>query len=539
MKTKVKGRLIFGVLMMLCLMITQLGNAQTIEDNIRKLATTMQIIKYAYVDSVNDTKLVENAIIETLKELDPHSYYISKEDLDRINEPLVGSFEGIGISFQIYHDTLLVISPIPGGPSQKVGILAGDKIVKIDDEDSYGDALNNQFVFDRLRGPKGTKVDVTIYRKGRSELLVFTIERDKIPLNSIDASFMLTDEIGYIRLDRFSKTSYEEFELAMATLKNEGMTKLVLDLRGNSGGLMRAAVLISDDFLKAGKMIVYTKGLNSPQNNIYSKAGGSFEQNDIVILINEGSASASEIVAGAIQDHDRGIIIGRRSFGKGLVQNPYRLPDGSVIRLTTARYYTPSGRSIQKPYENGLEDYYSEMYNRMKKGELMHSDSIHFPDSLKYMTAGNRVVYGGGGIMPDVFVPFDSTRYSDYYSDLIRKLALNDFVISYIDKNRKVLSKKYPSIEVYNSRFQVSSRMMDDFVTFAEKKGVPYDEKGYEASEQQILYALKGLIARNLWDMEAYYRVISNIDPELQKAIQVLKEQKLFSGLSYYQNKSF
>lgn len=534
MKSKVKKRMIYGVLIMLCVMVAQLGNAQTIEENIRKLATAMQIVKFAYVDTVNDTKLVENAIIETLKELDPHSYYISKEDLDRVNEPLVSSFDGIGISFQIYHDTLLVISPIPGGPSQKVGILAGDKIVKIDDENSYGDNLDNQFVFDRLRGPKGTKVDVTIYRKGRSELLVFTIIRDKIPMNSIDASFMLTDEIGYIRLDRFSQTSYDEFDLAMTTLKNEGMEKLVLDLRGNSGGLMRAAVLISDDFLSEGKMIVYTKGQNSPQNNIFAKSGGSFEQNDVVILINEGSASASEIVAGAIQDHDRGIIIGRRSFGKGLVQNPYRLPDGSVIRLTTARYYTPSGRSIQKPYDNGLEEYYSEMYNRMKKGELMHSDSIHFPDSLKYMTAGNRVVYGGGGIMPDVFVPFDSTRYSNYYSDLIRKLALNDFVISYIDKNRKELSKKYSTIEVFNKGFQVSSRMMDDFVAFAETKGVSYDEKGYEASEQQIIYAIKGLIARNLWDMEAYYKVVSIIDPELQKAIQVLKEQKLFSGLSYY-----
>lgn len=536
MKNRMIRRLSYSVVLIATLLIAQFAKAQSIDENIRKLATAMQIIKYAYVDTVNDSKLVENVIIEALKDLDPHSYYISKEDLERINEPLVGSFEGIGISFQIYHDTLLVIAPIPGGPSQKVGIQAGDKIIKIDEDVSYGDVLTNQYVFDRLRGPKGTKVNVTILRKGRSGLLDFTIVRDKIPMNSIDASFMVTDEIGYIRLDRFSQTSYEEFVLAMNELQNEGMGKLILDLRGNSGGLMKAAILISDDFLKEGKMIVYTKGLNSPQNDFRARAGGSFENNDVVILINEGSASASEIVAGAIQDQDRGIIIGRRSFGKGLVQNPYRLPDGSVIRLTTARYYTPSGRSIQKPYENGLEDYYSEMYTRMEKGELMHPDSIHFPDSLRYMTAGNRIVYGGGGIMPDVFVPFDSTRYSNYYSDLIRKQAFNDYIISYIDKNRKTLSKKYQTIELFNKGFEISSKVMDEFVAFGEEKGVPYDEKGYEAAEQQIIYSLKGLIARNLWDMEAYYKVISNIDPELQKAIQVLKEQKLFSGLSYYRN---
>jgi carboxyl-terminal processing protease len=524
----------YGGLLVLAMLVVQVGKAQSVEDNIRKLATAMQIIKFAYVDTVNDTKLVEKAIIETLKELDPHSYYISKEDLERINEPLVGSFEGIGISFQIYQDTLLVISPIPGGPSQKVGIQAGDKIIKINEDVSYGDVLNNQYVFDRLRGPKGSKVDVTIVRKSRKEPLVFTIVRDKIPMNSIDATFMVSDEIGYIRLDRFSQTSYEEFEKSMAELKADGMQKLILDLRGNSGGLMKAAVLISDDFLREGKMIVYTQGLNSPRNNFVARTGGSFENNDVVVLINEGSASASEIVAGAVQDHDRGIVIGRRSFGKGLVQNPYRLPDGSVIRLTTAKYYTPSGRSIQKPYKDGLESYFSEMYLRLEKGELMHPDSIQFPDSLRYLTAGNRVVYGGGGIMPDVFVPFDSTRFSNYYSDLIRKGAFNDYIINYIDRNRKSLNKKYETITAFIKGFEVDSRLVDEFIAFAEKKEVKFDEKGYEAAEQQIIYSLKGLIARNLWDMEAYYRVIANIDPELKKAIQVLKEQKEFKNLSYF-----
>ncbi len=525
---------ILSCLVALMVIFGSSAKSQSINESIQKLATAMQIIKFAYVDTVNDSKLVEDVIIEALKDLDPHSQYISKEDLDRMDEPIRGSFEGIGVSFQIYKDTLRVITPIAGGPSQKVGILAGDKIIKINDEKSYGDHVNNKFVFDRLRGPKDSKVDVTIIRKGRDEELVFTITRDKIPLNSIDASFMVSEKIGYIKLSQFSQTSYEEFQKAIAELKGVGMQKLILDLRGNGGGLMRAAVQISDDFLRQGKMIVYTEGLNSPRSNFVSKPGGSFEYNDIVVIINEGSASASEIIAGAIQDHDRGIVLGRRSFGKGLVQNPYRLPDGSVIRLTTAKYFTPSGRSIQKPYEDGLESYYLEMYNRLEKGELMHPDSIQFPDSLQYKTAGNRIVYGGGGIMPDIFVPFDSTQYSNYYTDLIRKAAFNEYTLQYIDKYRASLTKKYANIETFNREFQVDSKIMDEFIAFAEDKGVKYDEKGYEASEHQIIYALKGLIARNLWDMEAYFKVVSNIDRELKKAIQILQERKEFKNLSYY-----
>ncbi|MCK4287842.1 MAG: S41 family peptidase, partial [Bacteroidales bacterium] len=312
----------------------------------KKLAAAMQIIKYAYVDSINEPELVENAIIETLKELDPHSAYISKEDIDKANEPLVGSFEGIGVSFQIFKDTILVIAPVPGGPSDKLGILAGDKIVKIDGEDATGSEINNKYVFEKLRGKKGTKVNVGIYRKGKKDLIDYTITRDKIPINSIDAVFMATPDIGYIKLNRFSKTTMEEFQESLKELEDKGMERLILDLRGNSGGYLNTAVELSDEFLPNNKLVVYTKGLRSPVREYNATLEGSFENGKLVILINEGSASASEIVSGAVQDWDRGIIIGRRSFGKGLVQRPFALPDGSVIRLTTARYYTPTGRSM-------------------------------------------------------------------------------------------------------------------------------------------------------------------------------------------------
>ncbi len=514
-----------GILPAFLLFSTSFITAQTAEDNLRKLATAMQIIRFAYVDTVNESKLVENAIIETLKELDPHSYYISKEDLEAANEPLVGSFEGIGISFQIFKDTVLVIAPIVGGPSEKVGILAGDKIIKMDGDKSYGDKIDNQFVFDHLRGPKGSKVDVTVYRKGRKDLLDFTIIRDKIPMNSIDAAFMVDDQIGYIKLSRFAQTSYGEFKESLATLKSQGMSKLIFDLRGNSGGVMQTAIEISDELLKAGKRIVFTEGINSPVENYNSTARGGFENGDVIIMIDEGSASSSEIVAGAVQDWDRGLILGRRSYGKGLVQRPFRLPDGSAIRLTTARYYTPTGRSIQRPYENGLEDYYSEIYKRLGNGEFVHADSIHFPDSLKYYTPGKRIVYGGGGIMPDIFIPWDSTRYSDYYTDLIRKGAFNEFSLKYVDDHRKSLSARYQTMDDFVKEFVIDDVTLNAFTDFAETKDVKMDEKGFDKSKQQITHVLKGLIGRNMWSMDAYFKVMTEIDDGFLKAVEVFKKE--------------
>ncbi len=497
----------------------------------KKLATAMQIIKYAYVDSINEPELVENAIIETLKELDPHSAYISKEDIDKANEPLVGSFEGIGVSFQIFKDTILVIAQIPGGPSDKLGILAGDKIVKIDGEDATGSKINNKFVFDRLRGKKGTKVNVSIFRKGKKDLIEYTITRDKIPINSIDAVFMASPDIGYIKLNRFSKTTIEEFQESLKELEDKGMEKLILDLRGNSGGYLNTAVELSDEFLPNNKLVVYTKGLRSPVREYNATVEGGFENGKLVILINEGSASASEIVSGAVQDWDRGIIIGRRSFGKGLVQRPFQLPDGSVIRLTTARYYTPTGRSIQRPYENGVEDYYKDLYNRMKNGEMIHPDSIHFPDSLKYFTSKNRLVYGGGGIMPDVFIPWDSTRVSDYYSDLIRNGVLNKFIIQYIDDNRKNLLRKYPDFKTYENNFKIDDKFIDKFIEFAEKESVEKDEEGFKISEVLLKQQIKALIARNLWDLSSYFEIVTKIDDGYLKAVEILEDGVLFEEL--------
>jgi len=502
----------------------------------KKMATAMQIIRFAYVDSIDEPDLIENAIIETLKELDPHSAYISKEDIDKANEPLVGNFEGIGVSFQLFKDTILVIAPVPGGPSDKLGILSGDKIVKINGEDATGSKIDNNYVFERLRGKKGTVVDVSIYRKGKKELIDYSITRDKIPINSIDATFMSDPETGYIKLNRFSRTSMDEFHESLSELRTQGMKNLILDLRGNTGGYLDIAVKLSDEFLNSDKLIVFTKGLKSPLQEFKSTAEGEFEDGKLIVMINEGSASASEIVSGAVQDWDRGIIVGRRSFGKGLVQRPFRLPDGSVIRLTTARYYTPTGRCIQKPYDNGTENYLADLRKRLENGELIHEDSIHFPDSLKYYTSKNRLVYGGGGIMPDIFTPWDSTRISDYYSDLIRKGVLNSFTLTYVDNNRKKIEKEYPTFDSFNENFSIDEKLMDKFFKYAEKEGVDLDEEGYKSSETFIKHQLKALIARNFWDMDAYFEVITEVDDGYLKAVEIINNDELFEELQISDN---
>lgn len=498
-----------------------------------KFNTLMQLINYYYVEDVDQPKLTEEAIVAVLKELDPHSMYISKDEVEKTNEPLVGNFEGVGIQFQIYKDSILVISPVPGGPSEKLGIMAGDKIIKINNVDAFGKKVNNQYVLDHLRGPKGSKVDVAIYRKGRKELIDYTITRDKIPLNSIDAAYMLTDNIGYIKLSRFAATSADEFVDAAIQLKKQGMKNLVFDLRDNGGGYLNIAFDLADQFLPSGKLVVYTKGIRSPRQDFIATSLGTFESGKLVVLIDEGSASASEIVSGAIQDWDRGLILGRRSFGKGLVQRPYMLPDSSMVRITTARYYTPSGRCIQKPYVDGEEEYRDDIYNRFKHGELYHADSIKFPDSLRYFTQNKRTVYGGGGIMPDYFIPLDTSFSSRYYTDIFRKGLLNEFTVQYIELHRKDLLKAYPDVKAFRKGFTDDQKLLDEFVAFAATKEVPRNDKDIEASGLQIKTVLKALIARNLFNMNAYFEVVGSADDDLIKAVEVIKNDMLFQKLSH------
>ena len=519
---------------MIMLFVTSIRvNAQKTDPNagIKKYNATMQLINFAYVDSVNEAKLVEKAIVETLKELDPHSMYISKKDVQRANEPLEGNFDGIGVQFEILKDTITVVHAIQGGPSEKLGIMSGDKIVKIENEIVTGKKVTNQFVLDHLRGKRGTKVTVSIFRKGKKDLIDFTITRDKIPINSIDAAYMIKPGIGYINLNKFAQTSMQEFRDAMNKLKPLGLKSLILDLRNNTGGYMGTAIELSDEFLGPNKVIVYTQGLRSPREDFYSTAQGMFEKGKLVIMINENSASASEIVSGAIQDWDRGVIVGRRSFGKGLVQRPFQLPDSSQIRLTTARYYNPSGKCIQKSYKEGVDKYYEDFSKRVKHGELIHPDSIKFPDSLKFFTTGKRVVYGGGGIMPDVFIPWDSTIFSDYFLDLRRKNVINLFVGDYVDKNRKDLQVNYPDFQAYNSKFNIDDAIMTDFFAHADKEGVKKNDTGYKVSESLIKSQIKALIAQKLWDMNELYTIVNQNDNEVLKAVEVVEDDNLFKKL--------
>jgi len=502
----------------------------------QKFATTLQIIEFGYVDSIDAPDLVEKAIIAMLKELDPHSSYISSDDVRRVNEPLESEFEGIGVTFQMFNDTILVVAPVPGGPSDKLGILAGDKILKINGEDAFGPKVNNEFVMERLRGKKGTTVEVSILRSDKKDLIDFSIVRDKIPLNSIDATYMAAPGIGYIKLTRFAKSSMTEFHESVAKLRGQGMKDLILDLRGNSGGFLNVAVELSDQFLPADKLIVYTEGMRSPKQEFRSTATGDLLNGRVIVMINEGSASASEIVSGAIQDWDRGLVVGRRSFGKGLVQRPFNLPDGSMIRLTTARYFTPTGRSIQKPYEHGeTEDYYKDLNRRLESGELVDAKSIEFPDSLKYYTPNGRVVHGGGGIMPDIFTPIDSTRFSDYYAELVRKGIFNTFTLNYLDKNRRNLQKNFPTVESFRDNFVVDDQIFGEFLALAtEKSVVRKDSDKYYYPEADLKIQIKAMLARNLWDVNAYFLMINDLDSELKVAIDLMQSGKVFTELNLH-----
>ncbi len=499
------------------------AQSPTSQEGAQKFKSVLDYIDYYYVDSTKNKKMVEDAITGMLETLDPHSVYIPKEDLQETNEPLTGNFEGVGIQFNLLFDTITVISPISGGPSEKVGIISGDKIIKIDGKNFAGMKIKNDDVIKNLRGAKGTKVNVSILRSGISELLDFTITRDKIPLYSIDATYMATPTIGYIKLSRFAQTSMVEFAESLRILKAKGAKDLILDLNDNGGGYLNIAFEIADQFLNDGKLIVYTEGLKSPRKTYEASGKGEFEKGRLIVLIDEGSASASEIVSGAIQDWDRGLLIGRRTFGKGLVQNQFNLPDGSAMRLTIARYYTPVGRCIQKPYDGKIENYYKDLNNRFKHGELTNVDSIKFPDSLKYVTPNKKIVYGGGGIMPDIFIPIDTTKSSTYYTNLIRKGILNQFTLSYLDKNRKDLFAKYPTFEEFKKKFSITDDIMNALIASAEKEKIKKDEKGLAISGDLLKLQMKALLARDLWKNDSYFEIINEVNDAYQKALDVFK----------------
>ena len=470
-----------------------------------------------YVDTVEVEAMETDAIRGMLERLDPHSSYISASEFHDVNDPLLGSFEGIGISFRIEKDTITVINPIAGGPSEKVGLMAGDRIVEIEDTLAVG--ITNNDAIRKLKGPKGTRVRVGVYRRGIPKLIDFTITRDVIPTYSLDVAYMVTDEIGYIKLNKFSATTYEEFDDAVSDLRGVGMKKLILDLRGNAGGFLNAAISIADEFLEDGKLIVYTEGKSRPRNYAFATARGKLLNNDLVILIDESSASASEIVAGALQDNDKGLIIGRRSFGKGLVQEQMNLPDGSALRLTVARYYTPTGRCIQKPYtKEHFEDYYHEAISRYTNGEMYSEDSIQFNDSLKYITPGGRVVYGGGGIMPDIFVPLVTDTIHTFYNILSNKGLIFQFAFDYTDANRARLND-YRDFETFDRDFRMSRAEYNELVDYAQEKGIEASREDIAASREKVGILFKAFVGRNILDEKGFYPIYHRIDTTFKRAV--------------------
>ena len=493
---------------------------------IRKMQIAEMAINNLYVDTVNEEKLVEDAIKGMLKELDPHSTYANAKDVKAMNEPLQGNFEGIGVQFNMVEDTLLVIQPTTNGPSEKVGILAGDRIVMVNDSAIAGVKMPKEDIMKRLRGPRGTTVRLGIVRRGVKEMLHFTVKRDKIPVHSIDAIYMLLPQVGYIRIGSFGANTYKEFMEGVEKLQAQGMKDLVLDLQENGGGYLQAAVQIANEFLQRNDLIVYTEGLRSKRQDYKANGDGKLLDGKIIVLVNELTASASEIVSGAIQDQDRGIIVGRRTFGKGLVQRPIDLPDGSMIRLTTAHYYTPSGRCIQKPYTKGdLKEYEMDFENRLKHGELTNPDSIHFSDSLKCLTLRKqRVVYGGGGIMPDEFVPLDTLQYTRFHRQMSQKSIVINANLKYVDNNRKQLKKAYPTFESYKKNFEIPQSVIDGILKEAEKQDVkPKDEDEKQRTLAYLRRQLKALVARDLWDMSEYYQIMNEENHIVQRALELLR----------------
>ena len=492
----------------------------------RKVEQAMQMINGTYMEDVEADKVAEDAIKGLLEELDPHSTYFSAEEYRKANEPIVGNFEGIGVQFNLVKDTITIVGVIVGGPSEKVGIQLGDQIIKVGEETVAGIEIKTDEVTKRLRGPKNTEVQVGIRRKGEPKLLDFVIVRDKIPLYSLDANYMVDPTTGYIKVSRFASTTTEEMMTALKTLKGQGMKDLILDLRGNGGGLLNAAYDMAGMFLPRNRLVVYTEGRKSPRYDYTTRADGIFTDGRLVVLIDEGSASASEIVSGAVQDWDRGLVIGRRSFGKGLVQKPFMLYDSSFLRLTVAHYYTPSGRSIQKPYDEGRETYYEDVKGRLERGELTDKEKISMPDSLKFKTlVQKRTVYGGGGIMPDVFVPLDTSLNFSYYNELNRKNILNQYIIKYVNDNRTALSKQYPDINTFAKQYTVSDAQMEQLIAYAAAEGVQLEDRTqFNQVLPQIRVLLKASMARYLWNLNAFVQIHNEINPAYKKALEVLHD---------------
>ena len=503
----------------------------TMGEGLRKLNMAMAIIEKTYVDKIDDKKLSEDALISILEKLDPHSSYVKAEELKELNEPLEGNFDGIGVSFNMMNDTLYIIETISGGPSEKVGVLPGDRIVMVDDSTIAGVKMSTRNIMKRLRGPKGTIVNIKVLRRGIPSLISFRITRDKIPIYSLDASYMVDPKTGYIKLSRFGASTYVEFKNAFEKLKQEGMENLILDLQGNGGGYLSTATDLANEFLGKDKLIVYTEGSNQARMSEHSRTKGMFENGRLVVLVNEGSASASEIVSGAVQDWDRGVIVGRRTFGKGLVQRQFPLPDGSAMRLTVARYYTPTGRSIQKPYTNGDKlSYDKEMIERYNHGEMMSADSIHFPDSLKYQTmVSKRTVYGGGGIMPDYFVPLDTL--TTFHQQLIAKGLIHKVYLLEADNRRREMLSEYSSVDVYEKNYVVRKDILDKLLGLAEEEKIEMNEVEFEQSKSLISLQIKALIAQNLYETSDYYKIMNNESPVFLKGLELINSEKEYLHL--------
>ena len=499
-------------------------NASDMEQ-VRKLVMAHSAIANLYVDEVDEAKIVEASVKAMLKELDPHSTYLTAKEVEKMNEPLQGNFEGIGVQFNIADDTLFVIQTVSKGPSEKVGILPGDRIVMVNDTAIAGVKMSRDEIMNRLRGPKGSVVKLGVVRRGYNEQLVFHVMRDKIPVHTLDAAYMIAPKVGYIKISSFGATTHEEFIQALNQLKEAKMQHLILDLQGNGGGYLKAAVDMANDFLQEGQQIVYTAGSKSPRSEFNAEGRGQFQEGRLVVLIDEYTASAAEIVTGAVQDWDRGVVVGRRSFGKGLVQRPVPMPDGSMIRLTVARYHTPSGRCIQKPYGEDI-DYRKDLTERFNKGEMMHADSIHFPDSLKFQTrVMGRTVYGGGGIMPDYFVPLDTTSYTRYHRELTAKGVIVNTNLIVIDRFRKEYESRYSDFAAYNNKFEVDDTILSILLAEAEKAGVKYDEALYKASLPLLKVQLKALIARDLWDMTQFFEVYNHTDEMVMKGLEIIQSK--------------